>query len=288
LPDKDRSEYTISPKSSNSTVAFAAVCALAASFYRKIDSGIDFSEKLAKAALNAWLWYAENGVKSKLRGGLLFWAVCELYALTGEDDFLAAAKTYFQTADITSFDMDDISGFGMLSVFFHVSGGDLELRRKLMSALRVKSDNLTAKSAMHIITRNDFSKYSNIGIMSDAIALRVAAAILKNDDYLRAARRDFDYILGSNPLGKCYVTGVGNNPVIHPHQSLCAAVPDAYPPTGLVVFGPSADRFSDSFLKWQLPKTTPPAKSYGDAPSSRSTNASSMWAVSMLFFLSSL
>jgi endoglucanase len=36
-------------------------------------------------------------------------------------------------------------------------------------------------------------------------------------DYLEAAREQLHYVLGRNPMGKVYVTGVGTRPVLHPH-----------------------------------------------------------------------
>jgi hypothetical protein len=55
----------------------------------------------------------------------------------------------------------------------------------------------------------------------------------------------------------------------------------------MAVYGATADRLADTYLKWQLPKGTPPATCYGDAPSSRSANSASMSACALLYLLAS-
>jgi endoglucanase len=283
-PDQDKTPYTVSPKTANSAAAFAAVCALSYWMFRSSDP--IFAKTLSDAAISAWLWYAENEPAVRLYPGLRFWAVCELYALTGAPDFLAEAKQNVPD-DITHIHLYNVSGLGMLSIFSHPGHSDLELRRQVMFALRVNADNLTSESYKSIITRTDFPKCSNIYIMSDAIALATAGAVLKSKDYTNAAHRNFDYILGANPLGKCFVTGFGTNPVRHPHHTLSASHPESEPIPGMAVYGATADRLADTYLKWQLPKGTPPAKCYGDAPSSRSANSASRSACALLYLLAS-
>jgi endoglucanase len=283
-PEADQNTYSILPKNPNSTVAFAAVCALAYWLFRTIDPA--FAKTLSKAAVRAWVWYADNHASVTLYAGLRFWAVCELYALTGTGDFLEDARRCLPES-VSSLTLFDTSGLGMLSIFSHPGYGDLDLRRSVLFALRVNADNLTTQSDETVITRDDFPRCSNIYLMSDAIALATAGAVLKSADYTRVARRNFDYILGANPLGKCFVTGFGTDPVRHPHNTLAASRPDSAPLPGMVVFGATADRLSDSYLKWQLPKGTPPAKCYGDAPSSRYANSASMASSALLYLLAS-
>jgi endoglucanase len=283
-PELDKVSYAVSPKSANSAAAFAAVCALSYWLFRSTDPIL--AKTLSDAAVSAWIWYAENDPGIELYTGLRFWAVCELFALTGAPDFLAEAK-HCVPDNITNIHLFNVSGLGMLSIFSHPGHSDLELRRLVLFALRVNADNLTSESDKSIITRSDFPKCSNIYLMSDAVSLATAGAVLKSSDYTNAARRNFDYILGANPLGKCFVTGFGTNPVRHPHHTLCASRPEAEPIPGMAVYGATTDRLADSYLKWQLPKGTPPAKCYGDAPSSRSANSASMSSSALLYLLAS-
>jgi endoglucanase len=301
-PETDTAEYTVGDPDTLTTVAFAALTALASGLFRGKDEV--FSDKLKKAAVSAWIYYSENSPngeklytnksqtplgnntetdKSNIAGAV-FWALCEMYAMTGSEDFLSAAKDSIP-ADVSSFNRFSPSGYGMCSVFLHPDGGDLDLRRKVMFALRVKADNLTSNSDKYYVTDGAFEAGSNITLMSDAMTLLAASAILKCDDYRNTALRNISYIMGANPLDKCFLTGFGENPVRHPHHAMSAINPDDDPVPGMVVFGANHDRLSDNFLKWQLPRSTPPAKSYGDALSSKTTNSSSMAAVSLLYFI---
>jgi endoglucanase len=305
LPDADPAKYELMGKSVYSTIAFAGVAAPSSWLFRQSDE--KFSEKLKQAAIRAWIAFAEyssshvvdyeteskaavSGLSSSGRcdfNGLRFWALCELYALTASEDFLEGAKKSIP-ADVSSFSPDNVSGFGLLSIFLHPDGGDLELRRKIMFALRVKADNLTSNSGKYYITTDKFGCCSNMEIMSDALTLFAAATILKCADYRVVARRNLNYIMGANPLDKCFITGFGHNPVRRPRHVLSAAFGDATPIPGMVVCGANNNRLSDNYLKWQLPKGTPPAKSYGDAPSSQTTNTVSMPATALLYFLASI
>ncbi|MDR0903181.1 MAG: glycoside hydrolase family 9 protein [Ruminococcus sp.] len=301
-PEDDPAEYELLGKSVYATVAFAGVTALASWLFRKTDE--KFAERLKDASIRAWIHFAEYDAshvidfeaeaKTAVSGlcyqgtcdfdGVRFWALCELYALTGSEDFLEGAKESIP-ADICSFSPDNAAGFGLLSVFLHPDGGDLELRRKIMFALRVKADNLTSISEKSFITMEDFGACSNMKIMSDSLTLFAAAMILKYPEFRIIARRNLNYILGANPLNKCFVTGFGQNPVRRPRHTLSAVHPDIPPLAGMAVCGANNDRLFDNYLKWQLPRGTPPAKSYGDAPSSLTTNAVSMPATALLYFL---
>jgi endoglucanase len=70
--------------------------------------------------------------------------------------------------------------------------------------------------------------------------------------YLKAAREQLHYVLGRNPMGKVYITGVGANPVLHAHGAWnnCAgytAIEDSlcHPVPYLLVGGPNKQGNSD-------------------------------------------
>jgi endoglucanase len=313
-PESDRSVYTIAPKSASAAITFAAVCALCSNVFRRIgnnnkNNGVDnsnagteintdsnnpvknniyltYADRLAEAAIRAWLWYDEHKKHAAgVTAGAVFWALCELLRLTGEEEFAIEAARELETVGPYFFTPSDMSGFGVMAVFFGKGIADLDIRRSIMESLRVRADNLSSKVYRSVITVDHFPRYSNMFICADAIALTVAAVIFRSDDYKSAARRNFDYLCGANPLSKSFITGFGSDPVRHPHEALSASDPDTDPIPGMLVFGATSDRLSDNYLKWQLPKSTPPAKSYGDVPSSRSTNGTNMKIVAMLYFL---
>jgi endoglucanase len=65
-------------------------------------------------------------------------------------------------------------------------------------------------------------------------------ALTKEQKYLDAASQLMDYVQGLNPIGKCYVSGVGFDSVHHPHdrESTYAQDKGWGPRPGIVVYGP--------------------------------------------------
>ncbi len=66
-------------------------------------------------------------------------------------------------------------------------------------------------------------------------------ALTKEQKYIDAAGQLMDYVQGLNPLGKCYMTGLGSDPVHHPHQRESSYAQQrgwGGPQPGIVVYGP--------------------------------------------------
>ncbi len=65
-------------------------------------------------------------------------------------------------------------------------------------------------------------------------------ALTKEQKYIDAASQLMDYDQGLNPLGKCYVTGLGFNRVLNPHDRESAFTKSKGwgPRPGILVFGP--------------------------------------------------
>ncbi|MDR0943820.1 MAG: glycoside hydrolase family 9 protein [Ruminococcus sp.] len=267
----------------------SAAAALGSWFFRKTEKSL--SDRLSKVAVKTWI---ENIEISRASGtqnspGTLFWGLCALYAITGSEDFLLAAKENIPR-DPTSFTVSNPSGFGMISAFLLPGGGDLALRRSLREALRVKADNLTSNTDRFFVTRDDFSRNSNELLLSDTLALFSANTILREPSYKAAAARNISYICGVNPLEKCFVTGFGKNPVKYPHLPSDLTRGDdglrvyEAPLPGIVVPGANSDIKTDGYLTWQMTGKTPPAKCYGDTKTSPTTNSASLSMGALMFF----
>jgi hypothetical protein len=269
----------------------AAAAALGSWFFRKTEKSL--SDRLRKVAVNTWI---ENIELSRATGdltdkGTLFWGLCALYAVTGAEDFLLAAKENIPH-DPTSFTVANPSGFGMISAFLLPGGGDLALRRSLREALRVKADNLTSNTDRFFVTRGDFSQNSNELLLSDTLSLLAANTVLREPFYKAAAMRNISYIMGVNPLEKCFMTGFGKNPVKNPlvpydlNRSEDEKIED--PPPGIVVPGANSDIKTDGYLTWQMTAKTPPALCYGDTKTSPTTNSASLSMGALMFFASGI
>ncbi len=81
---------------------------------------------------------------------------------------------------------------------------------------------------------------SNVGQGQYAYPCLLSWVLTKEPKYIDAASQLMDYAQGLNPLGKCYVTGMGFNRVHNPHDRESAYTKEMGwgPRPGILVFGP--------------------------------------------------
>ncbi|MES2932222.1 MAG: glycoside hydrolase family 9 protein, partial [Pseudomonadota bacterium] len=87
---------------------------------------------------------------------------------------------------------------------------------------------------------------SNADIMNAGLILGIAADVTAGTSaatkYRNGVASTMDYLLGRNSLGKSFVSGYGNNPVMNPHHRVWAKQANIYMkavPPGVVVGGPN-------------------------------------------------
>jgi endoglucanase len=78
---------------------------------------------------------------------------------------------------------------------------------------------------------------SNSAIANNGIVLLHAYYLTKNKDYLNAAQRALDYLLGANPLDISFVTGHGNRTPMFPHHRPSEGDGIAEPVPGMLAGG---------------------------------------------------
>ncbi|MCL6442768.1 MAG: glycoside hydrolase family 9 protein, partial [Alicyclobacillus sp.] len=128
---------------------------------------------------------------------------------------------------------------------------------------------------------------SNMVVANRAMILLIAHHLTQHPTYLDAAADQIHYLLGRNTLDQCYVTGVGANPVHHPHHrpSVADGVDDPVP--GLLAGGPNS-RLQDTAAREQL-SGKPPAACFVDDEDSYSTNEVAIyWNSPLVFALAGL
>jgi len=85
---------------------------------------------------------------------------------------------------------------------------------------------------------------SGTGLGNPAMSTRYAFHLLLlyevtgAEEWLEAAQLNLDFQLGANPLSRCFMTGVGSNPVRYPRHTI-SRLSAAGPVPGLCVYGPS-------------------------------------------------
>lgn len=304
-PEEDDGVQYIFPCSHQATAAFAAVAALASGIYCKYDG--DFSDLLRAAAFGCWVWLCENPVYRPFENppgiryftssdapdrnfsDTMFWAVCELYSMTGEDAFREKINELHKKACVTGFEPCSAGGFGSLAYILCKHPKDIGPERSIRLQFRIDADNLVSlseKSGYRTAKApGDYKANSNISIASRAITLITAYKLLKDEGYLRTAEDQFAYILGLNPMGTCYVTGFGEDSVQNPHHRPSVFDGVDAPVPGLAVAGANCEP-RDDYARWNIPKGTPAAKCYCDNGFCYSTNEPYLCCGSALIFVS--
>lgn len=304
MPEDDPSEHYVFAKSHQATASACAAFSLAAGVFAEFDR--EFSTRLNESAINAWIWLMNNPnyepfenpptVLPNAAGDFydsnfndeLFWAVCELYEMTGDDAFSEKIKELCSVVDGTGFVNSEVSGFGTIAYLFGTQQRDKEVEQALHLRLRIKADNLyglsqksgykTAKSS------DDYTRGSNMFSMTDSITLIIAYKIFGCEEYLDTVCEQMNYILGKNPMSICYVTGFGSVSVQNPHHRPSESDDIEEPVPGLLVCGPSK-LIQDNFTQWNIPEDAAPAKCYYDVSHSYTTNEPTIYNNSAATFV---
>ncbi len=305
FPTKDRSKQFVFPITHHATLNFTSVMALASRIYAPLDR--EFSELLESAAFSAWVWLANNpecipaekytDITTTLFDNYIdydfsddrFWAVCELYALTGEEDFLDEIIKTYKKINVSEYRYKSLGGYGALAYMTSKRKILPEISRYIHLAHRVSADNLlfiAKKNEYNVaLLLEEFTFGSNNKIMDNAITLIFSYIYLKCDDYLELALEQMDYILGKNPCGRCFVTGFGSFTVMNPYHNASISDNEELPVPGMMVTGACVG--GDSYMRWNVPSNISPARSYLDNEFATSVNSVTILGNSSAFFVSS-
>ncbi len=293
MPHEDNLDRYMIGKSTASALDFAAMMAMASRIYKEYENifpGI--SKQTLSAAERAWNWakehpniyyknpldvstgnYGDNNVRDEF-----FWAAAELFVTTKNDKYI---KELDFNLDFDIPTWGGVQTLGLMSLALHESlftnsQNDIKqiVNEKLMNLAKKISANF--KSSHHCIPVEKFDWGSN-GMIASAgtIAGLVFFLTRTNPQYeeysfVRVMRESFDYILGCNPTGYCFVSGFGTKYPRHFHDRRCTADRIEEPIPGYVAGGATNIVIRDCG-KNGYPSLTP-AGCYRDAICSFSTN----------------
>ncbi|MBE6050804.1 MAG: cellulase [Clostridium sp.] len=312
-PEDDPMDRYLQPPSTAATLNLAAIASQASRLWEKYDS--TFADKCLASAKKAWkAALAHPDIFAPLKGGVgggaygdnrvedeFYWAAAELYATTGDSeylDFMKKSPCYLampssltggeDTGVSGCFDWGNVEGLGTLSLL--ASKNKLpeseiaKAKANVTKAADVFVENTNKEGYGTSITTSQFEKYkgypwgSNSFVTNSMILLSYANDINKatTPKYLNAANRAMDYILGENANNQSYVTGYGTKSLQNPHHRFWSYQADnEFPkaPSGVISGGPNSG-LEDPWVKgsgWR-PGQKPAAKCFMDNIESWSTN----------------
>lgn len=304
-PGEDSSKRYIFKPSTTATASACALFAKASRLYEVHDA--TFAQRCFSAAQQAWdfleqhkeplIFENPDNVRTEAYtdnddSDERFWAAIELYLATDDPRYANLASV------IADRRIPLLSSSGYWGNLMPLAAGtiikNVTNENELTILSEVKSDLVTLAQSIQqrIITdgyrlsiqENNFTWGSNSSILQNAIVLILASRADTKAGFARGALDQLHYILGRNPLSRCYVTGHGKNPPLQPHN-LNAVLPvkEGQIIPGFLVGGANSN-LNDSVLKSTIPGDSPPALAYVDHQDSFSSNETSIsWNAALVF-----
>ncbi len=310
MPEEDTDTRYIVKKGTAATLDFAAVTAQASRILRKFENEIPgLADSCLKASLRAWEWARKNdsvvfknpsGISTGEYGDGSFkdefhWAAIELYVATRIDSFFTIAQKNKPSKGYGIPGWNNVNALGLYTLVLTqdsltgvVSKDTLKSDiTKMADSLLVKYQNNPYRVSM---TSKDFYWASNSVAANQAMALIIASKIEPGAEYMNAAIAALDYLLGKNPTGYCYVTGMGTKKVMKPHHRPSGADTVTDPVPGFLVGGPNPNQ-EDTRGCYDCPEypSNLPALSFVDHQESYASNEVAInWNAPLVFLTGAL
>ena len=311
MPEEEKEQLVIAPVSTCATADFAGCLAYASTFYKDTDTA--FAKKLVEAAVKAQNYlfshddelyinppeittggYGDSDVSDER-----YFALCSLWAVTGEEKYIAHAlkireEKKKEIPDLEQpwkggwredFSWSSVAGYGTEILLENADKLDRKVLEEIKSDIIVQAEKTlqAARKSAFGYCSNFISWGSNGAICDSGHLMIMAYDITKRKDLFIAAKQQIDYILGCNPLNYCYVTGEGTKNPVNPHHRPSIARKKIY--RGMLVGGPCAE-LQDAYAKEHL-EGMPALKCYVDAVPSYSTNEVAIyWNSAFIYILS--
>ncbi|MBV6803826.1 glycoside hydrolase family 9 protein [Xanthomonas axonopodis pv. cassiae] len=289
MPDQATQQRYVVMKTTAATLDFAAVMAVASRVYAPFEKQYPgLSARMLKASRAAWAWAKQHPdviyrQPSDVRTGgyddahlddEFAWAAAELYIVTGEDGFYDAMIARNVPATVPSW--GNVGGLAWMSLAAHRDrltphADRARIAREITGLAQQLADTWQSSAWRLAMNDSDFVWGSNAGVLNRAMMLLQGYRLTQQRQFLDAAQSQLDYILGRNPLGLSFVTGIGKRTPMHIHHRPSEADGIEAPVPGWLVGGPQPGQQDAKECKVPYPSKRP-ALSYLDNFCSYSTN----------------
>lgn len=233
-PDQEKERRYFTPWSSAATADFIAMTAMAARIYCFYDEV--FSDKCLAAAIKSYnflLQYPDNvhADLSPFRTGGYdtndnddrLWAYAELWETTGEarfhKDFLRRLTDFNVLID-TDWDWGNVKNLATLRYLLSSREKDKQIYENILAGLITAADTIVDVRNQSGYARPLIRHYwgCNGTVARQTMVLSVANYLQPNREYVETGLNALGYLFGRNPYNRSFVTGLGYNPPMHPHD----------------------------------------------------------------------
>ncbi|HRU39956.1 MAG TPA: glycoside hydrolase family 9 protein, partial [Candidatus Goldiibacteriota bacterium] len=188
------------------------------------------------------------------------WAAAEMWATTGSttahQDFTTRANAFTDKTDM-DFDWGNVKNLGMFTYLMCTRTGKVAaIRDDIQNDLLADADQIVTYRNNHgyarpLYTAGGTPNYywgCNGAVARQAMILQIANMVSPNANYTNTCLDILGYLYGRNMHRRSYVTGMGINPPMYPHDRCSGADGVTNPWPGYLVGGSSGARNDE----WQL------------------------------------
>lgn len=286
MPEEETEEMVLSPVSVTATADFAGVTAMAIPYFEEFDPL--YAEELAKVSRKAYEALRQmkgmSGFKNPpeittgeygdaITEDELYFAAAAMYKAFGDPSYREDFEEIARRKIYHGYGWEDMGSYGNLAYVTCTYPVDQELKKQIKKSMIALADR-KLEAAMadgygNALLLDEYIWGSNLYTACNGLHLYDAYVLTDDKKYLHAAADQLHYLLGRNPMGVCYVTGCGTEPVMRPHHRPSGFL--GIPMPGMLSGGPCI-WMADDLCKNMFDKNTPPAKSFLDMTGSYSTN----------------
>ncbi len=263
MPEDDKDKRYFTEWSSAATADFVATMAMAARAFEPYDA--EYAKTCLDAATKSYAFLKANPEPKRFQQGDFrtggyqtrdnddrLWAAAEMWETTGNAEHLkdfearavVAPTRRWGPAATGKIDEDwDWGNVRNLAMFTYVlskrEGKDAELQKAIRNDVLAIADAIVANAQQDVYGRALRRYYwgCNGTVARQVLNLQVAYRVSANEDYLNASLDAIAHLFGRNYYNRSYVTGLGIDPAMNPHDRRSGADGVEEPWPGYVVGG---------------------------------------------------
>lgn len=252
MPEKDDADRFFTVWSSAATADYAAMMAMASVRFRPYDS--EYADKCMAAAKRSYAFLEAHPEDKAFEQGDFstggygttdpddrLWAAAEMWAATGEAKYLAQLEEMIALKTVADdWDWGDVTNLGLFTyALCSHEGKNPELQAEVVKSIVASADRLVenAQADPYGCALKRYYWGCNGTACRQAINLHIADMLQPDAKYGETIKGFAAYILGNNHYKRSFVTGVGINPPMHPHDRRSGADDIDEPWPGYLVGG---------------------------------------------------
>ncbi|MCE5331924.1 MAG: glycoside hydrolase family 9 protein [Bacteroidales bacterium] len=255
MPQDDHEKRFFTEWSSAATADFVAIMAMSARYFKAYDTA--YAQKCLDAATVSYNFLLANPApKDFVQGDFStggyqtgdiddrLWAAAEMWETTGDASALTDLESRIKKLEVLVEDAWDWGNVNNLGVFTYAlskrQGKDSLLQAKVKDAIIFSANRLVKNAQTDVYARPLGSRYSwgcNGLVSRQAVNLQVANIILPDKKYTETSLDIITHLFGRNYYGRSFVTGIGLNPPMYPHDRRSASDGIEAPWPGYLVGG---------------------------------------------------